>query len=25
MPIDMQVGRRTLDEVYLELTGRGIR
>jgi len=25
MPVDVQVGRRTLDEVYLELTGREIR
>ena len=25
MPVDVQVGRRTLDEVYLELTGRDIR
>jgi len=25
MPMDVQVGRRTLDEVYLELTGREIR
>jgi ABC-2 type transport system ATP-binding protein len=25
MPGDLQVGRRSLDEVYLELTGRGIR
>ena len=25
MPVDVQVGHRTLDEVYLELTGREIR
>jgi len=25
MPFDVQVGHRTLDEVYLELTGREIR
>jgi ABC-2 type transport system ATP-binding protein len=25
MPLDVQVGHRTLDEVYLELTGREIR
>jgi ABC-2 type transport system ATP-binding protein len=25
MPVDVQVGHRTLDEVYLELTGRDIR
>jgi ABC-2 type transport system ATP-binding protein len=25
MPGDLQVGRRSLDEVYLDLTGRGIR
>jgi ABC-2 type transport system ATP-binding protein len=25
MPGDLQVGRRSLDEVYLDLTGREIR
>ena len=25
LPGDLQVGRRSLDDVYLELTGRGIR
>ena len=25
MPGDLQVGRRSLDDVYLELTGREIR
>jgi len=25
MPVDVQVGHPTLDEVYLELTGREIR
>jgi hypothetical protein len=25
MPDNLQVGRRTLDDVYLELTGRQVR